>query len=177
MQILLLDTILAGIPGIANVELSRPAPTVAFTPYTGVTSYIYTTFSNDAYDWNTLGSSYRIPIADSRVYFSENGDEEFTGFKIAVATNGTDIKSINANLDAEPVVIFSGAIVTSGSSPLHRLETSNGTSPYFFASTSGSPTAASQFFQRNPTFSTFTEYSTGLPSNNITIIRVDDRIS
>ena len=80
-------------------------------------------------------------------------------------------------MDEEFQVIFSGAVVTSGSQPLHRLEISNGVEPYFFVSTSGSSTSSSQFFQKDGGSGTFTEYSTGLPENGITIIRLDDRIS
>jgi hypothetical protein len=56
-----------------------------------------------------------------------------------------------------------------------RTETTNyaGDVPYIFMSTSGHP---SRFFQQDAGDIVFTEYSTGLPNSNITVLRVDDRV-
>lgn len=165
-------TILSGIPGTANVEISKSVPTFVHTD-PSPNSYAYSNFTLASGDWNYLGTAYREPITDARVYISQSGSL-VNGFRIAVAPqNGTNLKSVNSYLDEEYTAIFSGAIVTSGNLPLYKLETSNGIEPYFFASTSGEP---SQFFQKNTGEDTFTEYSSGLPNNNITIIRLDDRI-
>jgi len=114
-----------------------------------------------------------MPIKQGRTYFKESADGSFDNFHFAATTNDMNIRSFNVNLESEGEIVFSGAIVSSGTQ-LHRLETSNGVDPYFFASTSGAP---SQFFQKNTGSSTFTEQSTGLPNNNIRIIRLDDRIA
>lgn len=58
---------------------------------------------------------------------------------------------------------------------VHRIETTNYmfSTPRVFVSTSGAP---STFWQLNPGGTTFTQYSTGLPSSNITVIRTEDNI-
>ena len=58
--------------------------------------------------------------------------------------------------------------------PVNHLETTNyhPSGTYFFYSYSG----AANFFQKNPTESVWRDYSAGLPSSEITIIRCDDLI-
>ena len=57
----------------------------------------------------------------------------------------------------------------------HRFETTNflGGYPYMFLSTSGAP---SKFYQKDGDETTWAEKSTGLPSSNILVIRVDDEL-
>jgi len=170
-------TILDEIPGTPKIEISRSAPAIVHT--VGETSAHVFGLNNinnavDVTDWNQLGSSYRIPMKQGRVYFKEEADGSFENMHFAVTSNDSEIRAFNTDLDREGEIVFSGAVVLSGSQSLHRIEISNGADPYFFVSTSGAP---SQFFQKNTGSNIFSEQSTGLPSNNIRIIRVDDRIS
>lgn len=173
-------TVLEGIIGQPRVEISRATPVMVYTEPNE--DYIFSNFSIrnavDINDWNYLGPAYRELTSDGRVYFKEENDGSFSNFYFASVGNSENkILSFNPELASAPEVIYSGAVVLSGSETLHKIETSNGTDPYFFISTSGTPTSASRFFQKNANYDTFIEYSTGLPENNITIIRVDDRIS
>jgi len=166
--------VISGVRGRAGIEISRAAPIVVHTKASDPESaYVFTSFDVGE-TWNTLGTDFRLPVVDTRVYFAEGETGIFDGYKIALTSDDSSLRSLASTLDAEAEIIFSGAIVTSGSQPVHRLETSNGVKSYFFASTSGAP---SQFFQKNTGSSTFTEQSTGLPNNNIRIIRLDDRIA
>jgi len=169
--------ILEGIPGTPTIEISRSAPAIVHTtPETSYNTYGLNNINNavDSNDWNVLDIPYRIPMKQGRVYFKEEADGSFENMHFAVTSDDSEIRAFNTDLDQEGEIVFSGAIITDDSDPLHRLETSNGADPYFFVSTSGAP---SQFFQKNTGTSVFVEHSTGLPSNNIRIIRVDDRIS
>lgn len=170
--------ILDGVPSYTNVEASRAVPIMAYT----TNGYMYGLYAPDTAvdidDWFGLPQAYRLAQKQGRVYFRESEDDgSFSGLFFATTVDDMNLRAFNTTLDSESEIIFSGAVITSGSKPLHRVETSNGTDPYFFVSTSGGPSLASQFFQKNPNSSIFVEQSTGLPSNNIRIIRVDDRIS
>jgi hypothetical protein len=73
------------------------------------------------------------------------------------------------------LVSISGLTLSGLSQPsgFYRMETTNysPTYPYFFVSAE-----ASGFWQRNIDTQLWTDYSAGLPSSQITIIRTDDRI-
>jgi hypothetical protein len=188
------NTILV-LPDEYKVETSVGLPTVPyFNAYSNpsTTADLYASFTNGIDDFNTISTS---GILDSRTFYINNPSGFYTqsgylsnfGYTY-VGTVGSGILSMIpvisgtglGNLDYLPSITienFSGLVT--------HLEASKDTqiNPYLFTSILGSSGVSTElgnlymsFYQRDPTMSNFVEYTDTLPSTEITIIRLDDKI-
>jgi hypothetical protein len=94
------------------------------------------------------------------------------GKYILLANRGPDIDyaSVDA-VSSSDLVTFT----TFSGGNANKIETSNYWCPPYFCITGGSG-AGQAFYQRNPYEFIWRPYSSGLPSQDITVVRMDDRI-
>jgi hypothetical protein len=163
-------------PRESRVDNSQINPTCIYTLPVGVSGYakssLYTSFTGfSGGSVNRIRHDMKVPINDLRVYMFQDEILASGGYRVSVVGHDK-LKYTNPYLTNEFKTLFSGSAFSGEN--LNHLETTNyGTNPYFFVSTSGHP---SKFFQKDENEESFNNHSLGLPSNNITIIRTDDRI-
>jgi len=124
---------------------------------------------------NGQTTSYVSQSGDIDTYILLNNDKLIYDAKYFTSSSGVKILfATSSGVYEFPYTGSSGISLTpvySGS--FKKLETNNHnyySYPYIFIGTSGS------FLQRNPDTEFFTSYSAGLPSNEITVIRMDDSL-
>ena len=186
-------TVIYESPSVLAVDISKNAPTVIYSPQevSGLwqpMGFMGVSWTLSPYDFRTITSNF--PIADARTFdigtpsgfVVESGTVSLSGFRYIAFVNSGGMFYIDSTLydpAITTIATISGMATASGVSSgvanpsgLHRLEITNYSvsTPYFFAAN------PSGFWQRNPGAAYFTDYSAGLPSSAITIIRVDDRV-
>jgi len=164
-----------------KVEISKGAPTVIYSiPAIGssTNSILAASISNapssfyehteDKQVWEAkvfdLSNPSQFPTTSG--VFTETDFERYIGI---VNTQGLFASKYDLTTPWVKMANASGVTI-----PVNHLETTNyhPSGTYFFYSYSG----AANFFQKNPTESVWRDYSAGLPSSEITIIRCDDLI-
>jgi len=116
-------------------------------------------------------------IATSRSYVEKSlSASPFLAITYTTISGGSILIINSSEIDYNTTINDFNSLITIGSGLIHAIEMSNYSysgSPFMFYSTSGYP---SQFYQRNKDSLTWNNYSSGLPSNNITVIRVDNLV-
>jgi hypothetical protein len=194
-----LDTI----PTEARVEISKYSPTLIHSVPSGVVlilptgagwsyvrglDFLARSYTNASGSWS--GFTNRIldapldplgPIIDARIFDVYKGGTGIFSTVSGIVDDTPNIRYIGysdgargfaalpATISGDPFYIYIPAGIPS------MIETTNYTFPQsaIFLSISGSP---SSFFQKKAEELIFNEQSTGLPSSNITILKVDDRV-
>jgi hypothetical protein len=158
------------VDSLYQVEISKPYPIEVFNI---TTSGIYPIYQADTASGDFTEIVPTFDTYDGRVFDVQVPDS----FIIASGVVPSGLRYFGVvtgdYLKAYPIDLLSDSItVATFSGEVNHLETTNNTvNPYIFVSTSGdNPT----FLQRNPLESSFVDYSIGIPSAEITIIRCDD---
>jgi len=167
-------------PGLsAKVEISKGSPIEVYHEVETLatnSAFIYQNPSTSIDGWSEITTEVPVhdlrvfDIIDSSVFTVASGDVGTENRWVGVAT--TDgVKAFPVSLAGESIMIAEFA------NPVTHLETTNfNGNPYFFVTTSGIDGSGAGFYQRGQNETSFLEYSSGLPSEHVTIIRVDDRI-
>lgn len=111
-------------------------------------------------------------LSDPLGYFPVSGVASgFLDRFIGIA--GGHVGAVMLNSELDPYEDY--AVICSGNFT-HLDFTNNDPDPYIFVSTSGTATTSGRFLQKNTQSYVWNDYSVGLPSGVITIIRADDRM-
>lgn len=168
-------------PGYYSIiEVSKPAPTEVYVTFSGDTGFpkVYQSFINAAGEFSEITADFTI--YDMRVFdintpsgfVVDSGILESYNWRYAGLAIDNYIRAFPTTLSGDSVIIgsFEGSVTC--------METSNyGSLPYIFAYISGAGTGSGgTFYQRDPYSSVFEDHSISLPTTEVTIIRVDDRI-
>lgn len=167
-----IGTFTTNVSGYMFIENSQSSPSIYFggtilssgISATGELQWSETNLKDSLKNVTILNNSY-IPDARTAPYLELEGAGTFDKYLFVPFSGGLYYKSTT-----DPSGLWSNLETFSGK--IHRIEVGN-LDPYIFVSISGAP---SVFWQLDPYETTFTNYSTGLPSSNITVIRIDDRI-
>jgi hypothetical protein len=163
----------------AKIEISKGTPIEAYHEVgtsASRSAFIYQNSSPEVEGWSEITAE--SPVHDLRVFDIIDG-ASFTiaegnvgdgGRWVGIAT--TDgIKAFPTSLAGDSV------LVANFGQPVSNFETTNlNGNPYLFVMTSGVEGSGAGFWQRGQNEVSFSNYSDGLPSEHVTIIRVDDRI-
>lgn len=176
-----------------KVEISKYSPTVVYSVASGEMedqySLIAASIMNTPDSFYTPTEASDMKVYDSRVIDISNtagyviasgdiGDLDFERYVMVGSEGG--IYLIPYQMEGQWSLLNttpSGIMISSGISQsgiFNAIEATNYTypNPFIFYSISGAQT----FYQRNPDSAYFVDYSAGLPSSDITIIRTDDEI-
>jgi hypothetical protein len=176
-----------------KVEISKYSPTVVYSVASGEMedqySLIAASIMNTPDSFYTPTEAGDMKVYDSRVIDISNtgsyvitsgdiGDLDFERYVMVGSEGG--IYLIPYQMEGQWSLLNttpSGIMISSGISQsgiFNAIEATNYTypNPFIFYSISGAQT----FYQRNPDGAYFVDYSAGLPSSDITIIRTDDEI-
>lgn len=170
--------------GDPTVEISKGSPIEVYHKtdvFSTDSAFLYQNSFPTAEGWEEIESA--IPIHDLRVFDIINPATFTLGSGIissgaiggelrwvGIAT-GSTFKAFPTSLSGDPITIaeFDGTVT-------HLEATNYNENPYFFVTVSGMAGSGAGFWQRSQNGAVFEEYSTGLPSEHVTIIRADDRI-
>jgi len=162
--------------GNPTVEISKGSPIEVYHKagvFATDSAFLYQNSFPTISGWSEIESA--IPIHDLRVFdiidpttftiASGYIGDELRWVGVATTTN---LKAFPTSLSGDPITIaeFDGTVT-------HFETTNYNENPYLFVAISGS---GAGFWQRSQDGAEFEEYSLGLPSEHVTIIRADDRI-
>ncbi len=159
------------LPGLYKVECSKEYPVTVY-PITSSGDLIYVSPFGEIDTFDTITITSGNYVTDCRIFdvVSGTGYGRFLSYVLVSGTGGGIIPILIPDYDVYE------SLTTTLSGYITTLETNNmgyDYSPYFFVGISG---VIPRFFQRNSDIGVFFEASTGLPSSNITVIRIDDRL-
>jgi hypothetical protein len=169
----------------AKVEISKNNPIEVYheTRATSTSNAdIYQNFSPSVDGWASITAD--MGINDLRV-FDIIDHSTFTvasGSTVGSGSGGNELRWVGIatkeGVRAFPVSLAGDSIMIADfGQPVSKLETTNlNGNPYLFVMTSGVEGSGAGFWQRGQNEVAFGNYSDGLPSEQVTIIRVDERL-
>ena len=165
------------------LDTAKNIPTVVYVKPNyddNPSSFIGRSFLNEADSFEIISPGYGVhdtrvfDLSDPYGYFPVSGVASgFLDRFIGVAGGHEGVRMYNSSFEEG---MFTPSDVICSGNFTHLDFTNNDPDPYIFVSTSGTVTVSGRFLQKNTQSYLWNDYSVGLPSGVITIIRADDRM-